>query len=453
MDAFMEKNIEEKLKGKNILFATFPADGHFNPLTSLAKYLQEAGCDVRWYTSPIYKQRLERLNIMHYSFSKTIDINPGNVDEMFPERKLITDLGERANFDYVNTLCKMAPGNLEDIQLIQESFPFDMIITDNVLPSIPLLKVRLNVPVIAIGIMPLAEESRDLGPYGPGFHPPKNSEELKVYNELKELFNNVVFKEAIDTYSAILEKNHIQYQKEPITHTLIRHASLYLQIGTPSFEYERSDLGQNIRFIGALLPYTNLTQSEDHRWFDERLKKYKKIVLVTQGTVERDTTKILEPTLQAFQNTDTLVIATTGGYSTQELKEKYPHDNLIIEDYIPFNDVMPYATVYVTNGGYSGALLSISNQLPMVTAGVHEGKSEICSRVGYFKCGVDLKTETPTAEAIKDAVNLVLTDSVYKQNVIKLSAEMNSYNAKELAAQYIAEELNKSIPIKKKRKS
>jgi UDP:flavonoid glycosyltransferase YjiC (YdhE family) len=48
---------------------------------------------------------------------------------------------------------------------------------------------------------------------------------------------------------------------------------------------------------------------------------------------------------------------------------------------------MPYADVYVTNGGYGGTLLSIQNQLPMVVAGVHEGKNEINARVGYFQTG------------------------------------------------------------------
>jgi hypothetical protein len=39
---------------------------------------------------------------------------------------------------------------------------------------------------------------------------------------------------------------------------------------------------------------------------------------------------------------------------------------------------MPFCHVYVTNGG---VLLSIQNKLPLVTAGVHEGKNEINARL------------------------------------------------------------------------
>jgi hypothetical protein len=39
-------SMEQPLKGKSILFATVPGDGHINPLTCLAKYLHGMGCDV-----------------------------------------------------------------------------------------------------------------------------------------------------------------------------------------------------------------------------------------------------------------------------------------------------------------------------------------------------------------------------------------------------------------------
>ena len=60
------------LAGKKILFANFPADGHFNPLTGLAVHLKKLGCDVRWYTSATYTEKLKTLNIKHYPFKKAV---------------------------------------------------------------------------------------------------------------------------------------------------------------------------------------------------------------------------------------------------------------------------------------------------------------------------------------------------------------------------------------------
>jgi len=229
--------------------------------------------------------------------------------------------------------------------------------------------------------------------------------------------------------------------------TIIRKSTLVIQSGTPGFEYFRSDLGANVRFIGPLLPYT--TQKQTAPWHHEKLEQYDKIVLVTQGTVEKDVEKIIVPTLEAFKNSDCLVVVTTGGSQTQELRQRYPHDNIIIEDFIPFGDIMPYADVYITNGGYGGVLLGIENQLPMVVGGVHEGKNEICARVGYFKLGINLKTECPIPAQIRSSVEEILGNVMYKKNVVRLSKEFSQYKPNELCAKYMAQLLQQEPSTQK----
>jgi UDP:flavonoid glycosyltransferase YjiC (YdhE family) len=226
---------------------------------------------------------------------------------------------------------------------------------------------------------------------------------------------------------------------------MVKKSSLLLQSGTPGFEYFRSDLGKNVRFIGSLLPYQSSKQSMT--WSDTRLNEYERIVVVTQGTVERNVEKLLVPTLEAFKETDTLVIATTGGSFTKELKERFPHHNLIIEDFIPFGDIMPYADVYVTNGGYGGVMLGIQNQLPLVVAGIHEGKNEINARIGYFGLGINLKTEWPKPAQLKAAIDQVIENKKYKENVVTLAREFENYDPNQLCAQYLQEVLQKTSKV------
>ncbi|HMC84111.1 MAG TPA: nucleotide disphospho-sugar-binding domain-containing protein, partial [Chitinophagaceae bacterium] len=225
---------------------------------------------------------------------------------------------------------------------------------------------------------------------------------------------------------------------------MINGATFFLQSGTPGLEYRRSDLGKNIRFIGPVLPYADKNKNVN-KWWDARLDQYKKIILVTQGTVEKDTEKLLVPTLEAFKDTDTLVIATTGGSATEALQKRYPNKNIIIEDFISFADVMPYAHVFVTNGGFGGVLQSVQYQLPMVAAGIHEGKNEICSRVGYFKYGINLKTETPKAIQIKKAVEEILNNNTCKTNITRLAKEFETYPVYDLFTRYVQEAI--SIPV------
>ena len=154
---------------------------------------------------------------------------------------------------------------------------------------------------------------------------------------------------------------------------------------------------------------------------------------------------MLVPGLEAFKNSNVLVVCTTGGSQTEQLRKQYPQQNIIIEDFIPFDDIMPYADAYITNGGYGGVMLGIEHRLPMVVAGINEGKNEICARIGYFQYGVNLKTETPTASQLYTAVNEVLRNPVYKKNIVQLGEEFDRYNPNELTVKYVEELIGKSL--------
>ncbi|MES2851014.1 MAG: glycosyltransferase, partial [Bacteroidota bacterium] len=381
------------VNGKKILFANFPGDGHFNPLTGLSVHLKNAGYDVRWYTGSHYAPKLEKLQIPHYPFVKAMEFTADNIKDVFPDREKAVSQIAKLKFDIINVFIKRGPEYYEDIKNIRDEFPFDLMIADCCFTGMPFVKHLLQVPIIAIGVVPLTETSKDLAPAGLGVEPSYSFFGKIKMRLLRIVAKHIIFKQPDKELHQLLDNYHIPHNSESVFDILIKNSDLFLQSGSPSFEYKRSDMSRHIKFIGALLPHT--TKKKNNSWFDERLNQYKNVVLVTQGTVEKDGRKILVPTLEAFKNTDTLVVCTTGGSQTAMLKEKYPQQNIIIEDFIAFDDVMPYTDVYITNGGYGGVMLGIENKLPMVVAGVHEGKNEICARIGYFKYGINLKTETP----------------------------------------------------------
>ncbi|MFT3705361.1 MAG: glycosyltransferase [Agriterribacter sp.] len=424
------------LAGKKILFANFPASGHFNPLTGLAVYLKEAGCDVRWYTSRTFTDKLHKLNIMHYPFKRAIDVADNDFDTAFPGRlKHKTQIG-RLKFDIIHSFILRAPEYYEDLQEIYKEFPFELMIADCAFTAIPFVKDLMHIPVVAIGVLPLSENSKDLPPSGLGMIPSYTWAGQIKQQLLRWITKQVIFRKPDQVLHELFNTYNIAHHNKSIFDILSHKADILLQIGAPGFEYYRSDLGNHVRFIGALLPYASAKKQD--QWFDSRLNRYSKIILVTQGTVEKEVTKILIPTLEAFKDSDTLVIATTGGSQTNELRLKYPHDNIIIEDFIPFQDVMPYTDVYITNGGYGGVMLSIENNLPMVVAGLHEGKNEICARVGYFNLGINLKTETPSPAKLKKAVETVISQETYKAGIMKMGEELRQYQPLTICADHIA---------------
>jgi UDP:flavonoid glycosyltransferase YjiC (YdhE family) len=314
-------------------------------------------------------------------------------------------------------------------------------VADITFGGILFVKEKMNIPVIGVDIIPLTETSKDLPPAGLGMLPSKSFFGRRKQDILRFMADRVMFAKSNKVLKDTLAQHGIQAKGSNVFDVNIKNSTVVLQSGTPGFEYERSDLSSHIVYVGPLLPYKQ--QAAGATWFDERLRTYQKVVVLTQGTVEKDVEKLMVPTFEALKGSDVLVIATTGGSKTAELKSRFPENNIIIEDFIAFDDIMPYADVYVTNGGYGGVLLSIQNELPMVVAGVHEGKNEICARVGYFKLGVNLKTEKPEPKQLRAAINEVINNTTYRTNVKKLNEEFRTYDTPRLCEEQVALLLNK----------
>lgn len=427
-----------------ILFACVPADGHFNPLTGLAHYLKTIGCDVRWYTSTYYQPKIEQLGIPFYPLRRALDISAKtNPDELFPGRNKIKSQVAKLKFDMIEVFIKRGPEYYDDICDIRRDFPFELMVADITFGAIPMVAEHMGIPSVGVDIIPLPETSKDLPPAGLGLTPSYSFFGRMKQNLMRFFADKVLFAAPTNYMIDVLKGYGISAKGSNIFDLGVKKSTIVLQSGTPGFEYKRSDMSSHVHFVGPLLPHKKTKTTQP--WYDARLSSYQKVVLVTQGTVEKDVNKLIIPTLEAFKNTDTLVVVTTGGSQTAELRQSYPQRNIIIEDFIAFDEIMPYADVYVTNGGYGGVLLSIQNRLPMVAAGVHEGKNEICARVGYFGLGVNLKTEKPSADQIRQAVNRVLNDVSFKKNVNQLADEFAGYDTFTLATRHMASLLKPAV--------
>ncbi|GHB75453.1 glycosyltransferase [Persicitalea jodogahamensis] len=430
---------------KKILFATMPMDGHLKPLTGLAVHLKNCGYDVRWYSGPSYAATVEKLSIPYFPFHKAKEINQDNLELVFPERQRIKGTVPRLRFDMEHIFLRRIPEFIEDLKKIREEFNFDLVVCDVLFAASPLIQPVFGVPVAAAGIAPLGESSNDLPPAGMGMEPAQSFWGRRKQDFLRLVSQEILFKSCTRIFNQYLRQYGIRPQDRFFLDTLVRHVDVYWQSGVPGFEYFRSTTSPNVKYVGPLLPYQVSGTSAIPDGIDSA--KYRRMVLVTQGTVERNPEKLLVPTLSAFADDPaTLVIATTGGSFTQELQLRFPQPNIYIHDFIDFAALMPLADVFVTNAGYGGVLMAASHGLPMVVAGVHEGKSEIAARVNYFRLGISLKTERPGVEQVREAVEAVLKDPNYRRNTERLSREFLEYDANRICQESI-ERLLAPTPI------
>ena len=87
--------------------------------------------------------------------------------------------------------------------------------------------------------------------------------------------------------------------------------------------------------------------------------------------------------------------------------------NTYVAEYIPHDVLLPKVDVMVTNGGYGAVQRALSMGVPLVVAGNTEDKPEVAARVAWTGAGINLRTGTPTAGAVRAAVREVLNDRRY----------------------------------------
>lgn len=412
------------------LFATVPADGHFNPLIGIAMHLKAAGHDVRWYTGPSYAAKLQRLNIPHYPFQRATEITGDNIGELFPERAKLHGPA-LIRFDGKHMMVMNTGNYFEDIQEINASFPFDVLFCDVAFYAMKLVKEKLGKRVCAVGVGPSVETSKDVPPNFVGLKPAKSvfgkllhqgmrtMMELMVMNDVKALFNRILVSHGLAPVDGSLFD--VSYCSPDVV----------FQSGVPGFAYPRREHNPKMQFVGALLPYKAAISTAFSQ--PEKLAAYSRVILISQGTVDnKDPHKLIIPALEALKATDALLIVSTGYCQTEALRKSYPQDNIVIEDWVDFDFILDHTDLFICNGGYGSVLLSLSKGVPLLTAGIREGKNDINAHVDYFRVGIDLRTENPKSRDIRRATEQLLSEPHWKQNVARLRDEFSAYEPNEL---------------------
>jgi UDP:flavonoid glycosyltransferase YjiC (YdhE family) len=419
-----------------ILFATMPFDGHFNPLTGVAMHLKAAGHDVRWYAGPNYTAKLEKLGIHHYPFRRATEINQDNISELFPERAKLRGPA-LIRFEARHIFVDNTENFFEDVREIDASFPFDALFCDSAFYAMKLIKEKLGKQVCAFEVGPSLETSQDVPPNFVGLKPAKNAIGRLIHQGMRTVMERVVMGESKGLYNSMLAAHGLAPIDGSLFDVSYRSPDVVFLSGVPGFAYPRRVLNPKVKFVGLLLPY----KSVNARTFSqtEKLEKYRRVILISQGTVDnKDPGKLIVPALEALRDTNSLLVVATGYCKTAELRESYPHDNIIIEDFIDFEFILEHTDLFICNGGYGSVLISLSKGVPVLAAGIREGKNDINAHVDYFGVGIDLRTESPKPADIRRGAERILSEPRWKQSVARLQEELSGYHPNELVEAYLS---------------
>ncbi|KAL2825762.1 glycosyltransferase family 1 protein [Aspergillus cavernicola] len=417
-----------------------PVTGHTNPLLPQAEHLSKQGYEVHFIAGPESESAVRNTGAAFYPvqsawkdelFEKMFSIPDG------PERFLYglktnfidaTPLAMKALKDVLEDLRAKYP--TRDVAILQETIAMGV---HPFLLGAPLPKGYTQFPkVLTFATVPLAVSSVDHPPFGPGL-PPDSSEEGRARNAAMYAAGMGLWDELAEYVNEVLGRLGATVKiKGSFLDYCSTGTDLMFQPCSPSLEYPRSDLPKNIRFIGAhprkeIQPGMALPE-----WWDELLaarKEGRKVVFVTQGTFQLDYDMLLKPTIEALADRDDVFVIGVLGQPGATLDGVTLPANVRVVNFLLYDAVLPYVDVFISNAGYGGFLHCVMHGVPMVLAGSGQDKAEVCMRGQWAGIAVNLKTDRPSVEALRDGVYRLLGDSSFKTRCVKIQRENEELNS------------------------
>lgn len=407
-----------------ILFASVPVIGHINPLLPLARSLFARGHDVRWYSGRKHAARIEATGAHFMGYTLARDYDDLRLEDEFPGRGALRGL-DQLRFDMMRIFIDAAPDQYADIEAIARDWRPDVMVADPTMFGAGIAHERWGIALVILSVLPCVLRSRDTAPFGLGL-PPVQTAAGRLRNAvLNRLVEHVVFRGV---------QRHWQRTRAlaglgPGTFLFDapRNISRFLLPTVPGFEYPRSDLPENVEFIG-LLPLDPPKGVERPAWFSE-LDGSRPVVHVSQGTIANARPDLFAPAIEGLAGEDVLVVLATGGRQPQELGLTRLPGNVRVASLLPYDELLPRCTVMLTNGGYGGVQMALSHGVPLVVAGTTEDKPEVAARVAWSGAGINLRTSTPSADAVRRAVRRIIQEGSFRQHAKRLAGEFAAYDA------------------------
>jgi len=423
-----------------ILVASVSMDGHVNPMIPIVKKLLALGHQVGWYAGDNYCAKIEAAGATFFMMSHEISETQNKVKISFDGKTKI-GLLRQGKYYLKHVLYNVMMPQFEELKLINKEFKAEIIVTDDLFTGAIPFKFHYNVPWVIYSNTPLMLLSKDTAAPGSDLFPAKNIFQKKQNLFTNWLIKNILFFDTNLYISRLMQKNGLPTNSYFILEKCLRQCDVFLQFATLQFEFYRSDLPKQIKYVGPLILAKEIVNFD---WWN-RLQSNKKVIFVTQGTMSNgnDLNQLIVPTVEALKDEDYLIIASSSGFDTSELKKRFPSENIIFEKFVPYANILPHVDLMITNGGYGGVTMALNYGVPIVVAGVSEDKPDVGTRVEYFKVGINLKTANPTLKQIIKATKQILNDSKYAENAKRISADFQKHNAVDESVSIIEQFVNK----------
>ncbi|TAQ89960.1 hypothetical protein B7494_g1696 [Chlorociboria aeruginascens] len=424
-----------------IVMGAIPVIDRFLPVLSICADLVSRGYEVTFITGSCFRLQVEETGAEFAPIIGQGDFSNANFDAKWPQRKKLAPGLDQLNFDLEYIFIGSIPSQYEALQValktLTATHPRRKIVVLSEaffmgsLPSFLGAKGIRPHATIALGTAPMLLSSKDTAPSGPGLPPDSSPEGQSCNIAANKYIHSKICSRPQQVFEKTFRSLGARKPKDFCLDAPYMLPDRFIQLCAPSVEYPRSDAPNTIRFAGGLPKSLRARWESPPEWWGDILsnegKKY--IIFVCQGTEPSNYDDLILPTLSGLASrNDILVVASLGRVSASLPPSFSVPDNARVTDYIPYEDILPLADIFIMNGGYAGFQQAVANGVPLVIAGDAADAPEVATRAEWCRVGLDLKTGVPSEWAISGAVKRILKVKTYSERAGELRREMEGYD-------------------------
>jgi MGT family glycosyltransferase len=196
---------------------------------------------------------------------------------------------------------------------------------------------------------------------------------------------------------------------------------LYFNIGDINIAYTSKYFVSHIEYYDDSFKFIGppIYDRKENLDFPFEKLEGKKVIYISLGTVFNNTnSRIYDVFFKTFANTDVIVVM--AAYNV-DLSSFYIPENFIVRNYVPQSEILKYTDVAITHGGMNSMSDLLYNNIPFVAIPIGADQPYLAARASELGATISLDKDKLTPEILKNAVEKVLTDQSYIENIKKIS--------------------------------
>jgi len=404
------------------LFTCWPFDGHVVGPLAIAGALRERGHEVAFYSGEAARTRVEEEGFELYPF-RLVDEERA-YENMRTLESRVQGRSLRGGRELLRTfrewLVETIPNQVADIEAVLAEWRPDALMTDmSMWAPIVILHEAHSIPVAGYQTLmgPLIP-GPDAPPWGLGLAPPRTAAQrvaARVITGTTEFFGRGL-RRRVDA----IRSEHGLPPAGCTFNAFTARLPLYLVGSLAELDYDRRDLPPTVHYVGACI-WRPPPSAETAAWLGA-IPADRPWVHVTEATLHYGDPFILRAAARGLASAQVEAILTTGRQREPEALGLGPlAPNIHLAQWLSHGELLSRCAVMVSAGGTSTILSALQAGVPLVVVPTNWDKPDNARRVVEAGVGIRLAPRNCTADALRAAVQKVLSEPLYRRNAQRIA--------------------------------